>query len=146
MRLKGAQWRFLSDFVITSYSIHYTKLYDAIAHARQGKGPIFVELKVLRSQEHNVGGLNNEGVKPRSQELMEEWKATRDPLKLAQATILEEGIFTQAEIDQISADAEQEAEDMELYCEQSPKATPSVEELMAGVYARSSGGKSYNFV
>jgi len=114
---------------------------DAIAHARQGKGPIFVELKVLRSQEHNVGGLNNEGVKPRSQQLMEEWKATRDPLKLAQATILEEGIFTQAEIDQISADAEQEAEDMELYCEQSPKATPSVEELMAGVYARSSGGK-----
>lgn len=114
---------------------------EAIAHARGGNGPIFVELNVLRSQEHNVGGLNHEGIKPRSQELMEEWKATRDPLKLAQTSILEEEIFSQAEIDKIGADAEQEAEDMELYCEQSPKATPSVEEMLADVYARTAEGQ-----
>ena len=113
----------------------------AIAHARKGKGPIFVELNVLRSQEHNVGGLNNEGATPRSQELMEEWKATRDPLKLAQSVVLKDKIFTQAEIDKIFADAEQEAEDMEQFSERSPKATPSVEELLAGVYARSSVGE-----
>jgi len=114
----------------------------AIEHARKGNGPIFVELKVLRSQEHNVGGLNHEGIKPRSQELMEEWKATRDPLKLAQTAVVEDGIFTQAEVDKIGADAEQEAEDMVLFCEQSPKATPPVEELLAGVYARSSVGEA----
>jgi len=113
----------------------------AIAHARKGKGPIFVELNVLRSQEHNVGGLNNEGATPRSQALMEEWKATRDPLKLAQSVVLKDKIFTQAEIDKIFADAEQEAEDMEQFSERSPKATPSVEELLAGVYARSSVGE-----
>jgi len=114
---------------------------EAIAHTRAGNGPIFVELSVLRSQEHNVGGLNHEGIKPRSQELMEEWKATRNPLNLASEIVLEQGILTQAEIDQINADADQEAEEMELYCDQSPKATPSVEEMMAGVYAQSSGGK-----
>jgi TPP-dependent pyruvate/acetoin dehydrogenase alpha subunit len=107
----------------------------AIDHTRKGKGPIFVELKVLRSQEHNVGGLNNEGAEPRSQALMEEWKATRDPLKLVTTKILDEGLLTQEEIDKIGADAEVEAEEMELFCEQSPKATPSIEDLMAQVYS-----------
>jgi pyruvate dehydrogenase E1 component alpha subunit len=107
----------------------------AIDHVRKGKGPIFVELKVLRAQEHNVGGLNFEGNKPRSQELMEEWKTTRDPLKLATAELLEKGILTQADIDQISADAEKEAEEIELFSEQSPRALPTIEELMADVYA-----------
>jgi TPP-dependent pyruvate/acetoin dehydrogenase alpha subunit len=107
----------------------------AIDHARKGKGPIFVELKLLRAQEHNVGGVNFEGQIPRSQDLMEEWKATRDPLKLATAKLLEDGVLTQEEIDQFAAAAEKEAEEMELFSEQSPKALPTIEELMAGVYA-----------
>lgn len=107
---------------------------EAIAHARSGK-PIFVELKVLRCQEHNVGGLNHEGVLPRSAALMEEWKATRNPLALAGQAALEHEILTQEQIDQILASAEEEAEAMERFCDQSPKAIPSVEELMASVYA-----------
>jgi TPP-dependent pyruvate/acetoin dehydrogenase alpha subunit len=107
----------------------------AINHVRKGKGPIFVELKVLRAQEHNVGGLNFEGNKPRSQELMEEWKTTRDPLKLATAELLKKGVLTQADIDRITADAEKEAEEIELFSEQSPRALPTIEELMADVYA-----------
>jgi len=106
----------------------------AVTHARKGKGPIFVEIKILRSQEHNVGGLNYDGATPRSQELMDEWKATRDPLKLATEKVLEEGLMTKEEIDQLNLDAEQEAEDIETFSEQSPKAMPSIEEMLAAVY------------
>jgi pyruvate dehydrogenase E1 component alpha subunit len=45
---------------------------EAIAHVRAGKGPIFVECKTLRAQEHSVGGVNNEGPLKREQKLMDE--------------------------------------------------------------------------
>lgn len=108
----------------------------AIAHARAGNGPFFVELKTLRSQEHNVGGLNNEGAQTRDPQLMQEWRETRDPLKLAAARLVEERVYEAAGIEQIKAAAEREADEIELFCEASPKAMPSIEELMAGVYAK----------
>jgi len=107
----------------------------AIAHAREGKGPIFIEAKVLRAQEHNVGGLNNDGAKPLSKELMKDWKATRNPLTLAARKLIEDGVLIQEEINNISVDAEHEAKDIELFCEQSPKAMPSIKEMLAEVYA-----------
>lgn len=108
---------------------------EAIAHARAGKGPYFVELKTLRAQEHNVGGLNHDGAKPRDPKLMQEWRENRDPVRLAAARLLEEGVLRQEDLDRIRAAAEREAEDIEAWCEQSPKATPSIAELLDGVYA-----------
>jgi len=108
---------------------------QAIAHARAGKGPFFVELKTLRVQEHNVGGLNHDGAVPRDPKLMQEWRETRDPLKLAAVRLLDEQVLAQADLDHIQADADREADEIELWCEQSPKATPPVSELLAGVYA-----------
>lgn len=108
---------------------------QAVAHARAGKGPIFVEAKTLRAQEHSVAGLNNEGQKVRDPKLMQEWKDTRDPLRLAAARLLDAKLVTQDELDAIWTQAEQEALDLEQRAEQSPKATPSIETMMAGVYA-----------
>jgi len=107
----------------------------AIKHVRAGKGPVFVEAMTLRSQEHSVGGLNNEGVTPRDPALMAEWKETRNPLPLAIARALAEGLCTQADIDALQAAAEREMRDIEDFVDQSPKATPPVEELMQSVYA-----------
>jgi len=107
---------------------------QAIAHVRAGKGPIFVELMTLRAQEHNVGGLNSEGVRPRDPKLMDEWRMTRDPLTLAAADLIAEGV-TSAEIEQILVAANQEADEVEAFCEQSPKAMPPVDELLAAVYS-----------
>ncbi|MBN8476316.1 thiamine pyrophosphate-dependent dehydrogenase E1 component subunit alpha [Sulfuritalea sp.] len=108
----------------------------AIAHARAGKGPFFVELKTYRSQEHNVGGLNNEGAVTRDPKLMQEWRETLDPVALAAAKLIKQRLYTADEIEQIKADAEREADEIELFCEASPKATPSIDELMNGVYAQ----------
>ena len=108
---------------------------SAIEHVRSGKGPIFVESMTYRSQEHNVGGLNNEGPTPRDQALMEQWKAEKDPLLLAQRVLLETKVLTQERIDQIGQEAELEAENMEIFSDDSPKALPSVESLLSAVYA-----------
>jgi TPP-dependent pyruvate/acetoin dehydrogenase alpha subunit len=107
----------------------------AIAHVRSGAGPIFVECKTLRAQEHSVGGVNYEGTTERDPRLMEEWKTTRDPLKLARARLLDEGLLTQEEAAAVQAEAEREADAMEAISEASPKATPPLESLQAAVYA-----------
>jgi TPP-dependent pyruvate/acetoin dehydrogenase alpha subunit len=108
---------------------------QAIGHARSGKGPIFVECLTLRSQEHNVGGLNNDGPTPRDQALMDQWKAEKDPLRIAEAALLKNNVLSRDEIDRIQQAAEHEADAMEAFSEASPKATPSVESLMSAVYA-----------
>jgi TPP-dependent pyruvate/acetoin dehydrogenase alpha subunit len=107
----------------------------AIEHTRLGSGPIFIECKTLRAQEHGVGHVNFEGPKPRDPKLMEEWKETRDPLKLASARLVQEKVLTQEDIDRIAAEVAQEAEDIEAFCEASPKALPSIAEMQAAVYA-----------
>lgn len=107
----------------------------AIAHVRSGAGPIFVECKTLRAQEHSVGGVNYEGPNPRDPQRMEQWKTERDPLKLVRARMLEEGLLSAAEIDTIQAEADRQAENIEVFSEDSPKAMPSIETLQAAVYA-----------
>lgn len=107
----------------------------AIAHARSGGGPIFIELKTLRAQEHNVGGLNNDGATAIEPRLMQEWRDTRDPVKLASARLIKEEILTMEDLERIQTSADQEARDIEAWCDQSPKATPPVADLLKSVYA-----------
>ena len=107
----------------------------AIDHTRKGNGPIFVECKTLRIQEHSVGGVNNEGPVARDPNLMKEWKETRDPLKLAAVRLLKEKVLKQEDIDRILAEAEQEATAMEEFSQASPKALPSIADMQAAVYA-----------
>lgn len=108
---------------------------QAIDSVRGGNGPIFIECMTLRSQEHNVGGLNNDGPMARDQAEMDRWKAEKDPLLIAEAVLLAKAILSREEIDRIKQEAEREAEAMEAFSDASPKATPSVESLMSAVYA-----------
>jgi pyruvate dehydrogenase E1 component alpha subunit len=108
---------------------------QAIEHVRGGKGPMFVECLTLRSQEHNVGGLNNDGPTPRDQALMDQWKSEKDPLRLAEAVMLKKKVLAQKDIERIKQEAESEADAMEAFSDASPKSMPSVESLMSAVYA-----------
>jgi len=107
----------------------------ALAHVRAGRGPIFIECKTLRAQEHSVGGLNNAGIKPRDPELMGTWREERDPGKRAGARLITTGLLTETEVSEIRAAADQEADELAEACERLPKAMPSIEELQAAVYA-----------
>jgi pyruvate dehydrogenase E1 component alpha subunit len=108
---------------------------QALDHVRSGKGPIFVESFTYRSQEHNVGGLNNEGPAPRDQALMDQWKVEKDPLVLAEKVLLKKKVLILDDIESIKQAAEREADAMEAFSDDSPKATPSIESLMSTVYA-----------
>lgn len=107
----------------------------AIEHARQGRGPIFVECKTLRAQEHGVGHVNYEGPVPRDPRLMDEWKRTRDPLALARERLLAESVLGEADVERIGEEAGREADAIEAFCDASPKALPSIAELCDAVYA-----------
>jgi pyruvate dehydrogenase E1 component alpha subunit len=106
----------------------------AIDRARQGKGPTFVECKVLRFKEHDVGTPDLAGYQLRPEELHAEMRR-REPEALATERLLAEKIFSQDEIDAIVEEALAEVAAAEKFADESPVATPSEEELMAAVYA-----------
>ncbi len=107
----------------------------AAAHVRAGKGPIFVECKTLRAQEHSVGGVNYAGKTPRDPDLMREWKDKRNPETLAAAALIERGLLDQKDVEAIRFAANSEADEIEQFCERQPKALPSIEDMQAAVYA-----------
>lgn len=106
----------------------------AFEHAREGKGPVFVELKTCRYHEHDIGTPDLRGDVKRSEEEIAELR-DRDPVLLATKRVLDEGVLSQEEIDQIKAEAKQEVEDNWAWADEQPIAQPTEEELMAAVFA-----------
>src|SRR5271165_4634897 len=81
----------------------------AIAYVREGNGPIFVECKTLRAQEHSVGGVNYAGKTPRDPDLMRRWKDERNPETLAAAALVRQKILTMQDLERIQTRADHEA-------------------------------------
>mgnify|MGYP001827407648 FL=1 len=106
----------------------------AIERARSGKGPTFVESKVLRFKEHDVGTPDLAGYTPRTPELHDAMRE-REPVKLATERVLGQGRLSQSEVDEIHEQAQAEVAAAEKFADESPVAEPSVEELMDAVYA-----------
>jgi TPP-dependent pyruvate/acetoin dehydrogenase alpha subunit len=106
----------------------------AMEHARSGKGPIFVEAKTLRLREHDVGTPDLADHTLRDPTYLAEIKK-REPLVMATQRVLAEKICTQAQIDEIYADAKAEVVRVEKFADDSPVAAPSIEELQAAVFA-----------
>ena len=106
----------------------------AIERARSGKGPTFVECKVLRFKEHDVGTPDLVGYSPRSEEAQGAMRE-REPVKIATDKCLAQGVMTQADIDAIHEEAQAEVAAAEKFADESPIAEPSVEELLDAVYA-----------
>jgi TPP-dependent pyruvate/acetoin dehydrogenase alpha subunit len=106
----------------------------AIERARSGKGPSFVECKVLRFKEHDVGTPDLAGYEPRTPELHEDMRK-REPVALATKRVLAEKLLTQDEVDALHEEAVAEVAEVEKFADESPVATPSEEELLAAVYA-----------
>ncbi len=82
--------------------------YDALAkaadYARQRKGPAFVHAKVIRPYSHS---LSDDEVHYRTTEEREA-DAARDPVTRFPAWLLEQGVATQAELDKIAAEVDEE--------------------------------------
>jgi pyruvate dehydrogenase E1 component alpha subunit len=106
----------------------------AIERARSGNGPTFIEAKTLRFNEHDIGTPDLSGWEERSDEEHAAMRE-REPMKIATDRVLGDGILNQDEIDGIVEEALAEVEAVEQFADESPIARPTVEELMAGVFA-----------
>lgn len=101
---------------------------EAVERARNGEGPSIVEAKTYRSKGHS----KSDAKKYRTREEEKEW-LLRDPIKLMAEIMIEEGIFTQQDADEIKADAKKEIEESVEFAKNSPE--PTLDALMEDIYA-----------
>lgn len=101
----------------------------AIERAREGGGPTLLEAMTYRFRGHSMA----DAQLYRSKQDIEEWRSTRDPIETFAQKMLKYNIFTAADMEQVTADVEAEAEAAVKFAEESP--FPTQESLYEGVFA-----------
>lgn len=103
--------------------------YEAVERARRGEGPTLIEAKTYRWKGHS----KSDAKKYRTREEEMEWRTKRDPIARMKKVLVEEGIMTEEEADQLEQQAKQEIEAAVEFAEKSPM--PSLDTLEEDVYA-----------
>ena len=88
---------------------------EAAARARRGDGPTLLEFRTYRFKGHSM----SDPQKYRSKDEVEEYKQ-RDPIEQVLATILENELMTEAEIDAINKKVKSQVEEAVKFAEESP--------------------------
>ena len=102
---------------------------EAIARARAGDGPTFLELKTYRFHGHYHADDPHTYRLPEEEEL---WKA-RDPLPNFERRVVEQDLMDEVELERIRNEIDQEIKDAVKFADESP--LPPIEELYTDVYA-----------
>ena len=100
---------------------------EAVTRARRGEGPTFIEAKTYRLVGHMIG----DSQIYRSKDEVEEWRAQRDPIRLAGDKLIARCV-TRAELDAISAGADATVADAASFA--SASAFPDVSEIFVDVF------------
>ncbi|MCA0253383.1 MAG: thiamine pyrophosphate-dependent dehydrogenase E1 component subunit alpha [Actinobacteria bacterium] len=100
----------------------------AVERARRGEGPTLVEALTYRWRGHSKSDKNLYRTKAE----IAEWR-DRDPIARYAHDLLEDEVLTQEELDAIQAAARQDIRDAVVFGTKG--AEPTVEEMLAGVYA-----------
>lgn len=100
----------------------------AVERARSGEGPTLIECKTYRYRGHSKSDRN----RYRTKEEIEAWMATRDPIALYEAELLEFGVLDAAEIETIRAEVEREIAEGIEFAKTSP--APEIANLAKYVY------------
>jgi acetoin:2,6-dichlorophenolindophenol oxidoreductase subunit alpha len=103
----------------------------AVARARDGGGPSFLECMTYRWFGHHVGDVDRSYYRSKDEE--EDWKANRDPVRLLGAWIEENGIADGPRLQRIESDAQREIADGVAFALDAPYPDPS--EVDMHVYA-----------
>jgi len=98
----------------------------AIAHARSGQGPYFLEVVTYRYRGHSMGDQRPY----RTQEEIKKWQSN-DPLGKFQKVLLAAKV-KQSEIDAIDKEADKTVDEAVQFAEESP--APGLEELWTDIY------------
>ena len=102
----------------------YEATKQAVARARGGEGPSFLEASTYRYEEHAEGLERILPVPYRTEEEVESWRK-RDPIDLHKKTLLEQKIATQEEIDQVQQDVASAVEEAVEFARNSPYPEPA---------------------
>jgi pyruvate dehydrogenase E1 component alpha subunit len=102
-----------------------------IDRARQGQGPSFLLCNTYRYSGHHVGDINREYYRPKSEE--QEWKTSRDPIKLFSDWLLGEKLTGAAALARIESEVRAEMQAAVDFAIAAPY--PKPEEAEQDVYA-----------
>ena len=100
----------------------------AAEKVRSGEGPKFVEAKTFRFQGHSMA----DPARYRESGEVEEWEQ-KDPVLTFPQQLVEQGLLSDADIDRLKDEAEQQVAAAVRFAEESPE--PSPEQLSTDVYA-----------
>ncbi|MCB0520011.1 MAG: pyruvate dehydrogenase (acetyl-transferring) E1 component subunit alpha [Lewinellaceae bacterium] len=101
----------------------------AAAHIRAGNGPYFLEIKTYRYKGHSVSDPGSYRTREELNSYME-----KDPIKMIENHILENGIASEEEIEAIKEAIKEEIEDAVQFAEESP--FPAADELYTDNYTQ----------
>lgn len=107
---------------------------EAVERARQGGGPSMIEAKTYRFYNHH--GVQNLGLKYRSDEEVAIWKQ-RDPIFTFEDRMIENGVATRANFDDIWAELRADIDTAIQFAEDSPYPTP--DQITVNVYTSMTG-------
>ena len=105
-----------------------TRLVD---RARHGEGPAFLVCNTYRYHGHHVGDINREYYRSKQEE--QEWKTTRDPIKLLTSWLVEQKLVEPEAFEHIHDEAKAEMEKAVKFAVDAPY--PNPEEVDQDVYA-----------
>jgi pyruvate dehydrogenase E1 component alpha subunit len=102
----------------------------AVDRAHNESEPTLLEIQTYRYYGHSVADANAK--KYRTPEEIEQYKVNHDPLRLWSRSLVEEGILTEPEIEEIDFQAKEETNEAVKFAEESP--ILSENEIMSDVY------------
>jgi pyruvate dehydrogenase E1 component alpha subunit len=101
----------------------------AVERARNGEGPTLIEMKTYRWKGHS----KSDAKKYRTREEEVDWRTNRDPIIYMKGVLMDEGMLTEEQANEIQEKARQEIEEAIQFAEKSPM--PSIDTLEEDVYA-----------
>jgi pyruvate dehydrogenase E1 component alpha subunit len=99
----------------------YDAVSEAVEHARSESRPVFLEGKCSRFKGHSM----SDPAKYRTREELEEEKS-RDPIPHLRQHLIDNGILTEDEVDQIDKDAKKKMKEVAKQAEDEPWPDPSI--------------------
>ncbi|MDQ7012049.1 MAG: pyruvate dehydrogenase (acetyl-transferring) E1 component subunit alpha [Mariprofundaceae bacterium] len=104
------------------------KMTEAIAHARNGEGPILVEAITYRYRGHSM----SDPATYRTREEVDEWRTGRDPIAKLQAQMIEAGMASEDHFKERDREIKKEVNAIAKAAEAMPE--PAASELWTDVY------------